>query len=122
MYLTDIRGFSADSVTLFPARLGSFTEREKAACLFSCGGDTIFRGQKCHDPPPFGSVYCRITIHGMGMRGDKGLTPHFARFCRLYDISPLFLSLSDMGIAFFVPEEEKERVLDALCAYFPIWA
>ena len=121
MYLTDIRGFSADSVTLFPATLHGFAEREKAECLFCTGGDILFRGQKCHDPPPFGVTYCRITIHGMGMRGDKGLTPHFARFCRLYDITPLFLSLSDMGLAFFVPEAEKERVLDALCAYFPMW-
>lgn len=121
MYLTDIRGFSADNVTLSPARLSGITARENAACLFSCGGDTVFRGQKCEEPPPFGATYCRITIHGMGMRGDKGLTPHFARFCRLYDVKPLFLSLSDMGLAFFVPEEEKERVLDALCAYFPIW-
>ncbi len=121
MYLTDIRGFSADSVTLFPARLAAFTEREKAECLFSCGGDTLFRGQKCHAPPPFGVTYCRITIHAMGIRGEKGLTPYFARFCRLYDVTPLFLSLSDMGISFCVPEEEKERVLDALCAYFPLW-
>lgn len=121
MYLTDIRGFSADSVTLFPSRLAAFREGEKAECLFSCGGDTIFRGQKCSAPPPFGVTYCRITIHGMGIRGDKGLTPHFARFCRLYDITPLFLSLSDMGIAFCVPAEEKDRVLDALTAYFPMW-
>lgn len=121
MYLTDIRGFSADDITLFPARLRGFAEREKAECLFSCGGDTLFRGQKCRQPPPFGMTYCRITVHAMGVRGDKGLTPHFARFCRLYDIAPLFLSLSDMGIAFFVPLSEKERTLDALTAYFPMW-
>ena len=112
MYLTDIRGFSADSVTLFPARLAAFTEREKAKCL---------RGQECKAPPPFGVTYCRITIHAMGVRGEKGLTPYFAHFCRLYDVTPLFLSLSDMGISFCVPEGERERVLDALTAYFPMW-
>lgn len=121
MYLTDIRGFTAESdIALYPARLRNFAMQDPA-CVFLCDSGILFRGQKCHAPPEGQIRLCRITIHGMGMLGDKGLTPHFARFCRLYDIVPRFLSLSDMGIAFFVPEEEKQRVLDALCAYFPMW-
>ena len=122
MYLTDIRGFTAESnIAIYPARLRSFSMQDPACIL--CGGDGILlRGRKHlpseRDPCPL----CRITIHGMGLLGDKGLTLHFARFCRLYDIVPMFVSMSDMGIAFFVVEEEKERVLDALSAYFPMWA
>ncbi len=122
MYLTDIRGFTAESnIALYPARLQSFRMQEPA-CVFLGEGNILFRGVKCHVPPEEEKSLCRITVHGMGMLGDKGLTLHFARFCRLYDIVPRYLSLSDMGIAFFVPEAEKEKVLDALCAYFPIWA
>ena len=81
MYLTDIRGFTAEEY----------------------------------------SPMCKITIHGMGIQGDKGLTLHFAKFCRIYHINPRFISVSDMGIAFFILSEEKEQVLESLCEYFPIW-
>ena len=122
MYLTDIRGFTAESnIALSPARLRNFATQDPA-CIFLCDGEILFRGQKCVLPQSEPSPLCRITIHGMGMLGDKGLSLHFARFCRLYNIVPRFISMSDMGIAFFVPEGEQEKVLDALCAYFPMWA
>lgn len=122
MYLTDIRGFTAESnIALSPARLRGFSMQEPS-CIFLCDGGTLFRGQKYDSPPEMQIPLCRITIHGMGILGDKGLTVHFARFCRLYNIAPRYLSLSDMGIAFFVAENEREKVLDALCAYFPMWA
>lgn len=106
MYLTDIRGFSAeDNITVCPLCDFNFT---RADCAHPLGAAK-------------GKPMCKITLHGMGFLGKKGLTLHFARFCRLYRIEPQFLSLSDMGISFFTAEAERERVLDALCEYFPMW-
>ena len=119
MYLTDIRGFSAeDDISFFPARLHGFSPKSEPTSLLLASGDTLFRAQKC---PSAKDPLCRITVHGMGMLGNKGITTHFARFCVLYDVCPLYLSLSDMGISFFVLKEERTRILDALEAYFPMW-
>lgn len=121
MYLTDIRGFTAeDTIAIYPARLRGFS-MEDPACLLGGGDEILLRGKKHESSARETFPLCRITIHGMGMQGDKGLSLHFARFCRLYDITPRFISMSDMGIAFFVPQGEKDKVLDALCAYFPMW-
>ena len=122
MYLTDIRGLTAESnIAVYPARLRVFSMEDPACALF-CGGDVLYRGIR-HAVLPAGQVpLCRITIHGMGMLGDQGLSFHVARFCRIYDIKPHFLAMSDMGFSFFVPEAYKEKTLDALCAYFPMWA
>ena len=120
MYLTDIRGFSAESdISVFPTRLRRFLPKSEPLALSLASGDTLFRAQKQSGTQS--EPLCRITLHGMGISGNKGITTHFARFCRLYDVSPRFLSVSDMGIAFFIREEERERVLDALEAYFPMW-
>lgn len=122
MYLTDIRGFTAeDDIFLYPVRKDAFADREGLAGLSLSDGGVLFRGQHGAFPDLF-RPFCRITIHGMGFRGDRGLSLHFARFCRLYEVEPRFLSMSDMGIAFFVPAESCAYVLDALCAYFPMWA
>lgn len=119
MYLTDIRGFSAeDDISLFPARFRGFSPKSEPLSLSLAGGDTLFRAQKCQSGK---TSLCRITIHGMGMLGGKGITTYFARFCILYNVCPLYLSLSDMGISFFVLSEERTRILDALEAYFPMW-
>lgn len=119
MYLTDIRGFSAeDNISVFPTRIKRFSPKTAPSYLSLAGGDTLFRAQKSESAP---EPLCKITLHGMGISGSKGITMHFARFCRLYDISPRFLSFSDMGISFFVRSEERDRVLDALEAYFPMW-
>ncbi len=120
MYLTDIRGFSADeNISVFPAKLRGFSPKSEPLALWLTDSGTLFRAQKQEDPKT--ETLCRITVHGMGILGDKGITTHFARFCCLYDISPRFLSISDMGIAFFIPPSERERVFDALEAYFPMW-
>ncbi len=119
MYLTDIRGFSAEeNISVCPARLKGFSPKSTPQALWLADGDTLYRAYSDTESP---EPLCRITIHGMGISGSKGITTHFARFCMLYDVSPRFLSVSDMGIAFLVPLNERERVLDALEAYFPMW-
>lgn len=120
MYLTDIRGFSSDeNISVFPARLCGFSPKVPPLALWLANGGTLFRAQ--NQDVPKQDTLCRITIHGMGILGEKGITTHFARFCCLYNVSPHYVSLSDMGIAFFVPAAERERIFDALEAYFPMW-
>ncbi len=105
MYLTDIRGFTAQEYYICPA--------SAIETLLAYGDTPIFAAKA--------KQMCKITIHGMGMLGDKGLSLHFARFCNNYQIEPRFLRLSDMGISFFVESCKKDAVLDALCEYFPLW-
>lgn len=105
MYLTDIRGFTAEDYYICSLYDLDMMLADKDAPFFAAKAD----------------IMCKITIHGMGVRGDKGLTHHFAGFCRTYDIEPRFISVSDMGISFFIPSDEREHVLDALCEYFPMW-
>ncbi len=105
MYLTDIRGFTAEEYFVL-----SLDE-----CDFSlCDGGIPIIAAKA-------KAMCKFTIHGMGFRGDKGLSLYFAKFCRDFDIEPRFISLCDMGLSFFAEAEEKKRILDALCEEFPIW-
>ena len=105
MYLTDIRGFTAEDYFIC-----NIADCDISMCD---GGSPIL----CSKAKPM----CKITIHGMGMRGDKGFSLHFARFCIDQKIEPQFISLSDMGIAFFIEAQEKDGVLDALCECFPMW-
>ena len=105
MYLTDIRGFTAEDYYICPIHDIEIMLAE---------GDVPFCASK-------GIAMCKITIHGMGIRGDKGLSMHFASFCRDYNVEPRFISVSDMGISFFILPDEHDRVLDALCEYFPRW-
>lgn len=105
MYLTDIRGFTAEDY--FICDIGE--------CDFLlCDGGVPMLSAKA-------KRMCKITIHGMGIRGSKGFSLHFARFCRDYGVEPRFISVSDMGLAFFTDESEKSYVLDALCERFPMW-
>ena len=105
MYLTDIRGFTAEDYIICDA--------ENFDVLLCDGGKPMLAAAAL--------LLSKITVHGMGVCGDKGLTLCFARFCIDYCIEPRFISLSDMGISFFVPKEQKEFVLDALCDRFPMW-
>ncbi len=105
MYLTDIRGFTAEDY---------YTTSLDDCSFWLADGDVPFCAAKAER-------LCKITIHGMGMRGDKGLSLHFAAFCREFHIEPRFISVSDMGIAFFVEPSLRDAVLDALCEYFPMW-
>lgn len=105
MYLTDIRGFTAEDYYIAPLNECSF--------LLADGDMPMFAAKA--------APMCKITIHGMGIRGSKGLSLHFANFCRDFAVEPRFTSVSDMGIAFFVEPQQKETVLDALCEYFPMW-
>ena len=129
MYLTDIRGFTAEEgVRLYrfdkadaKAAAARLAVAEKTPALFTlCGDDLIVGTEADAGAPP--SPLCKFTIHGMGFCGDRGLTLYFARFCAKYDISPLFVTLSDMALAFFADAARREFILDALAAYFPIWA
>lgn len=116
MYLTDIRGFTAeDNIAIFPTRECNIRNDEKL--LLKAYGDTLLSA--CRSSYP--CAVCKITIHGMGMLGDHGIPLHFASFCRIYNIEPRYLSMSDMGISFFVPSTDRERVLNALCEFFPMW-
>ena len=105
MYLTDIRGFTAEEYFVFSKNDCDF--------LLSDGGVPIFFKKA--------TPLCKFTIHGMGMQGDKGLSLAFAEFCRKFDIEARFISVSDMGIAFFADTARKKEILDALYGYFPIW-
>lgn len=135
MYLTDIRGFTAeDGVRLYrfekadTESIASFLadERIRPALFTLCGGDLVVgvRGEEAEaaDAARKTPRLCKYTIHGMGLCGDKGLTLHFARFCTKYGVSPRFVSLSDMALTFFAEAEARERILDGLAEYFPIWA
>ena len=116
MYLTDIRGFTAeDNIAVYPTKLSSVHGGEKL--LQKADGDILFCAHRSNYPTPLS----KITIHGMGILGDEGIMPHFATFCRIYNIEPKHLSISDMGISFFVPTSAKEKVLSALCDFFPMW-
>ena len=106
MYLTDIRGFTAEDY-----HICSLNELD----MMLADNDVPFFAAKA-------DLMCKITIHGMGMRGDKGLVLYFARFCKAYSIDPRFISVSDMGISFFIPALQRDLILDALCEYFPMWA
>lgn len=130
MYLTDIRGFTAEE----GVRLYRFDKADTEAAarrlavsgrlpaLFALCGDDLIVGaaDAAAGAPP--SPLCKFTIHGMGLCGDRGLTLYFARFCAKYDIAPLFVTLSDMALSFFADAARRDFILDALCAYFPIWA
>ena len=105
MYLTDIRGFTAEDYIVCNA--------DNFDISLCDGGKPMFAAAA--------TPLAKITVHGMGVRGDKGLSLHFARFCLECGIEPRFISLSDMGISFFVPKEQKEFVLDSLCDFFPMW-
>lgn len=105
MYLTDIRGFTAQDCFI--------CDKDSFDISLCYGGKAMLASAA--------EIMSKITVHGMGVRGDKGLTLHFARFCLDCGIDPRFISLSDMGISFFVPKEQKDFVLDALCARFPMW-
>lgn len=105
MYLTDIRGFTAEDYFICRIDDCDFLLCDKGPPMLSAKAKTM----------------CKITIHGMGIRGDKGLSLHFAKFCIDHSIEPRFISVSDMGLAFFIDTGDKERVFDALCEYFPIW-
>ena len=133
MYLTDIRGFTAEEgVRLYrfekadTESVASFLagERLRPALFTLCGDDLVVgvRGTdqsgESREPPRL----CKYTIHGMGLCGDKGLTLHFARFCTKYKVSPRFVSLSDMALTFFAEADARARILDGLAEYFPIWA
>ena len=99
MYLTDIRGFTAEDYIICDA--------DRFDVSLCDGGRPMFAASAY--------VMSKITVHGMGVRGDKGLSLYFARFCIDFGIEPRFISFSDMGVSFFVPKEQKEFVLDALC-------
>ncbi len=105
MYLTEIRGFTAEDYFVCSIDECDFSMCNKGLPILSARAKPM----------------CKIIIHAMGIRGDNGLSLHFARFCRDYEIEPRFISVSDMGISFFVEPSEKARVLDALCDKFPIW-
>lgn len=130
MYLTDIRGFSSKSdiyLYLFtraemPVMLGRMLEANGRLEALSLAGDCLIVGTACELEAERKRIFSKITIHGMGILGDKGISHHFAQFCRLYSVSPFLTAFSDMGISFFVPESERVRILDALCEYFPMWA
>lgn len=133
MYLTDIRGFTAEGgLCLYRFEkadtqcVASFLagEQLRPALFTLCGDDLIVgvRGRDENGEASAPSRLCKYTIHGMGLCGDKGLTLHFARFCTKYKVSPRFVSLSDMALSFFAEADARERILDALAEYFPIWA
>lgn len=105
MYLTDIRGFTAEDYFICSINECDFLLCDGGVPMISAKAKRL----------------CKITIHGMGVRGDKGFSVYFARFCVKRGIEPRFISLSDMGLAFFIDAGEKERVLDALCEDFPMW-
>ena len=105
MYLTDIRGFTAEEYFVL-----SLDECDFSLCLH---GVPIAAAKA--------NQLCKFTIHGMGIRGDKGFSLYFARFCRDFEIEPRFISLCDMGLSFFENARHKERILNALCEAFPIW-
>lgn len=133
MYLTDIRGFTAEEgVRLYrfdKADTETAAKRiavsDRLPALFTlCGDDLVVAAADCAPGAPGAppSPLCKFTIHGMGLCGDRGLTLHFARFCTKYGISPLFIALSDMALSFFADAAQRDFILNALCAYFPIWA
>lgn len=105
MYLTDIRGFTAEDYFICSINDCDILLCDKGQPMLSAKAVPM----------------CKITIHGMGIRGSKGFSLHFARFCRDYGVEPRFISVSDMGLAFFTGAGEKVRVLDALCERFPMW-
>lgn len=105
MYLTDIRGFTAEEYFVLSLDECDFSLCDSGVPILAAKAKTT----------------CKFTIHGMGMRGDKGLSLYFARFCERFDVEPHFISLSDMGLSFFADVKEKQRILDALCEEFPIW-
>ena len=105
MYLTEIRGFTAEDYYILP--FGDYS-------FMLADGDVPICAAKTHP------MY-KITICAMGIRGEKGLSLEFAKFCSKFQIEPRFVSTSDMGISFFVEGAEKDTVLDALCEYFPMW-
>ena len=105
MYLTDIRGFTAEEYYISAVNDCAFWLADKDVPFCAVKAERL----------------CKITIHAMGIRGDKGLSLHFARFCLKFHIEPRFISVSDMGIAFFVSPQLRDAVLDALCEYFPMW-
>ncbi len=105
MYLTDIRGFTAEDYHIFSLNDCSILIADKDVPIIAAKGIPM----------------CKITIHGMGMRGDKGISLYFARFCEDFGIEPRFVAISDMGIAFFTDSLQKDAVLDALSEYFPMW-
>lgn len=136
MYLTDIRGFTAetdiDLHRLDRANLQAAAEAAKAdrapALVMLCGntltvGTASADGANAGLPPASRpqAPLCKFTIHGMGLCGDRGLTLYFARFCTKFGISPQLVSLSDMALSFFAEAAQRDFILDALCAYFPIW-
>lgn len=106
MYLTDIRGFTAEDYYITPLNECAFLLADSAVPMCAAKAKAM----------------CKITIHAMGVRGDKGFSLHFARFCREYGVEPQFISISDMGISFFIEPQYKEAVLNALCEAFPMWA
>lgn len=120
MYLTDIRGFTAEE----GVRLYRFdkADTEAAAKRLAVSDRLPALFTLCGDDLVVAAADCKFTIHGMGLCGDRGLTLHFARFCTKYGISPLFIALSDMALSFFADAAQRDFILDALCAYFPIWA
>ena len=128
MYLTDIRGFTAEEgISLYRFEKADtekvadlLAERQLRPALFTLCRDDLLVGIREEESEP--SRLCKYTIHGMGLCGDKGLTRHFARFCTKYKVSPLFVSLSDMALSFFAEADARDRILDALAEYFPIWA
>ena len=105
MYLTDIRGFTAEEYYITPLH--------ECAFLLADGDKTMCAAKA--------NPMCKITVHGMGVRGNKGFSLHFAKFCREYGVEPQFVSVSDMGISFFIEPRFKDEVLDALCEAFPMW-
>lgn len=105
MYLTEIRGFTAEDYYILP--FGDYS-------FMLADGDIPICAAKARP-------MCKITICAVGVRGEKGLSLQFAKFCKEYHIEPRFVSVSDMGISFFVESTEKETLLTALCEYFPMW-
>ena len=124
MYLTDIRGFTAEEgVRLYrfdkadtEAAAKRLAVSDRLPALFTlCGDDLVVAAADCAPGTPGAapSPLCKFSIHGL---------LHFARFCTKYGISPLFIALSDMALSFFADAAQRDFILDALCAYFPIWA
>lgn len=137
MYLTDIRGFTAETdINLHQLdRANLETAATEAAkndtfpSLFMLCDNTLTVGtanaiaagtDKSSAGTPSAAL-CKFTIHGMGLCGDRGLSLYFARFCTKFGIAPQFISLSDMALSFFADATQRDFILDALCVYFPIW-
>ena len=122
MYLSDVRGFSVlPNIYIYtiPKEQLPSLPADTVFCTL-CGGDVCCGTREPTDALRPVDRLTKCSIYGMGFCGAKGLTPYFARFCTQSRLSPRFISVSDMGISFFLPEEETTGLFDNLEKFFPI--